>query len=121
MQYAHSIECWKNNELIGGIYGLAIGGVFFAESMFSSISNGSKIALAHLVAILWKTGFKLLDVQFLNEHLLQFGAHEITKYQFEKKLKLALKIEADLYSIESTDNDLFECLSLLVHSNIDKS
>ena len=121
MQYAHSIECWKNNELIGGIYGLAIGGVFFAESMFSSISNGSKIALAHLVAILWKTGFKLLDVQFLNEHLLQFGAHEITKYQFETKLKLALKIEADLYSIEPTDNDLFECLSLLVHSNIDKS
>ena len=121
MQYAHSIECWKNNELIGGIYGLAIGGVFFAESMFSSISNGSKIALAHLAAILWKTGFKLLDVQFLNEHLLQFGAHEITKYQFETKLKLALKIETDLHSIEPTDNDLFECLSLLVHSNIDKS
>jgi len=121
MQYAHSIECWKDNQLVGGVYGLAIGGVFFAESMFSSISNGSKIALAHLVAILWKKGFKLLDVQFLNEHLLQFGAHEITKYQFKRKLKLALEIETDLYSIESTDNDLFECLSLLVHSNIDKS
>ena len=121
MQYAHSIECWKDNELIGGIYGLAMGGVFFAESMFSSISNGSKVALAHLVAILWKNGFKLLDVQFLNEHLLQFGAHEITKHQFERKLKLALEIEADLYSIESSDNDLFECLSLLVHSSMDKS
>ena len=121
MQYAHSIECWKDNKLVGGIYGLAIGGVFFAESMFSSISNGSKIALANLVAMLWKTGFKLLDVQFLNEHLLQFGAHEITKHQFERKLKLALEIEADLYSIESTDDDLFKCLSLLVHSNIDKS
>ena len=121
MQYAHSIECWENDELVGGIYGLAIGGVFFAESMFSSVSNGSKIALANLVARLWKTGFKLLDVQFLNEHLLQFGAHEITKYQFKRKLKLALEIQANLYSIESTDNHLFECLSLLVHSNIDKS
>ena len=121
MQYAHSIECWKDNELVGGVYGLAIGGVFFAESMFSSISNGSKIALAHLAAILWKTGFKLLDVQFLNEHLLQFGAHEITKHQFKSKLELALEIETDLYSIGLTDNDLFECLSLLVHSNIDKS
>ena len=121
MQYAHSIECWKDNELIGGIYGLAIGGVFFAESMFSSVSNGSKIALANLVARLWKTGFKLLDVQFLNEHLLQFGAHEITKYQFERKLKLALEIEADLYSIESIDDDLFKFLSLLVHSSMDKS
>ena len=121
MQYAHSIECWKDNKLVGGIYGLAIGGVFFAESMFSSVSNGSKIALANLVAMLWKTGFKLLDVQFLNEHLLQFGAHEITKHQFKNKLELALEIEANLYSIGLTDNDLFECLSLLVHSNIDKS
>ena len=121
MQYAHSIECWKDNELVGGVYGLAIGGVFFAESMFSSISNGSKIALTHLVAILSKNGFKLLDVQFLNEHLLQFGAHEITKYQFERKLKLAVEIETDLYSIESTDDDLFKCLSLFVHSSMDKS
>ena len=121
MQYAHSIECWKDNQLVGGVYGLAIGGVFFAESMFSSISNGSKIALAHLVSILSQNGFKLLDVQFLNEHLLQFGAHEITKGQFEMQLKLALKIEVDLYSIESTDDDLFRCLSLLVHSSMDKS
>ena len=121
MKYAHSIECWKNNELVGGVYGLAIGGVFFAESMFSYVSNGSKIALSNLVARLWKTGFKLLDVQFLNQHLLQFGAHEITKHQFKKRLELALKIQTDLYSIESTDNDLFECLSLLVHANIDKS
>ena len=121
MQYAHSIECWKESKLVGGVYGLAIGGVFFAESMFSSVSNGSKIALSNLVARLWKTGFKLLDVQFLNEHLLQFGAHEIAKYQFEQKLELAIKIQADLYSIASTDNDFFECLSLLVHSKIDKS
>ena len=121
MEYAHSIECWKDNELVGGVYGLAIGGVFFAESMFSSVSNGSKIALANLVARLWKTGFKLLDVQFLNKHLLQFGAYEIRKYQFKRKLELALEIKANLYSIESTDNHLFECLSLLIHSNIDKS
>ena len=121
MQYAHSIECWKDKKLIGGVYGLAIGGVFFAESMFSSVSNGSKLALANLVAMLWKTGFKLLDVQFLNEHLLQFGAYEITKYQFKNKLELALKIQANIYSIESKDNDLFECLSSFVHASIDKS
>ena len=121
MQYAHSIECWKDDKLVGGVYGLAIGGVFFAESMFSAVSNGSKIALSNLVAILYKTGFKLLDVQFLNEHLLQFGAYEITKHLFKIKLKLALSIKADIYSTGSTDNDLFECLSSLVHANIDKS
>ena len=72
-----------NNQLVGGIYGLAIGGVFFAESMFSTIPNGSKIALLNLVARLWRTGFKILDVQFLNDHLLQFGAYEISKNEFQ--------------------------------------
>ena len=121
IQYAHSIECWQDDQLVGGVYGLAIGGVFFAESMFSCVSNASKLALANLVARLWKTGFKLLDVQFLNPHLLQFGAYETSKIQFKQKLELAIEIEACLYSIGSTDNDFFKCLSLLVHANIDKS
>ena len=85
MRYAHSIECWDNHKLVGGIYGLAIGGVFFAESMFSSVPNGSKVALLNLVARLWKTGFKILDVQFLNDHLIQFGAYEVEKNSFKKK------------------------------------
>ena len=79
LKYAHSIECWRNNQLIGGIYGVALGGVFFAESMFSCIANGSKIALINLVARLWISGFKILDVQFLNDHLIQFVAYEINK------------------------------------------
>ena len=70
MKYAHSVECWQKNKLVGGIYGMALGGVFFAESMFSCVSNGSKIALVNLVARLWETGFQILDVQFLNEHLM---------------------------------------------------
>ena len=73
------------------------------------------------IAIISHDGKKAEMVQFLNEHLLQFGAHEITKHQFKNKLELALEIKANLYSIGLTDNDLFECLSLLVHSNIDKS
>ena len=82
MKYAHSIECWQKNQLVGGIYGVALGGVFFAESMFSCVSNGSKVALINLVARLWEGGFKILDVQFLNDHLIQFGAYEITKSKF---------------------------------------
>ena len=69
MKYAHSIECWKNNQLVGGIYGVALGGVFFAESMFSCVANGSKVALINLVARLWECGFKILDVQFTRHHV----------------------------------------------------
>ena len=75
MKYAHSLECWENGKLIGGIYGLALGGIFFAESMFSSVSNGSKVALLNLIARLWKTGFRMLDVQFLNDNLIKFDTY----------------------------------------------
>ena len=121
MKYAHSIECWKDNILVGGIYGLAIGGVFFAESMFSSISNGSKIALSNLVARLWKTGFQLLDVQFMNEHLYQFGAFEISQFEFKNKLAISLNHKADFYSLEFNDEVSFECLSSFVQDSIDIS
>ena len=97
MKYAHSVECWKDDQLVGGIYGLAIGGVFFAESMFSSVPNGSKIALLNLVARLWRTGFKILDVQFLNDHLLQFGAYEISKNEFQADLQKAIQLEVDIF------------------------
>ncbi len=121
MKYAHSIECWQDNKLVGGIYGLAIGRVFFAESMFSKVSNGSKIALSYLVGKLWQENFIILDVQFLNEHLVQFGAFEITRLQFKKKLRFALQIQTDFHSLELTDDDLFENLSSLMHANIDMS
>ena len=119
--YAHSIECWKDDELVGGIYGIAIGGVYFAESMFSSVSNASKIALVNLVARLWKTGFQLLDVQFLNDHLIQFGAYQIKKTDFKQKLEIAMKIKANLYSIGSTDEDFFDCLSEFLQTNTEMS
>ena len=119
--YVHSIECWKENKLVGGVYGVAIGGVFFAESMFSSVSNGSKIALLNLVARLWKTRFKLLDVQFLNDHLIQFGAYQITKTGFKKKLDRAIGLNANIYSIGSNDEDFFDCLSEFLQARTDIS
>ena len=120
-RYAHSIECWQENHLVGGIYGLALGGVFFAESMFSRVPNGSKIALLNLVARLWKTGFKILDVQFLNDHLLQFGAHEISKDDFKTNLQKAIQSDVDILSLGSTDNDFFDCLSTFLQAKIEMS
>ena len=121
MKYAHSVECWKNGKLIGGVYGLAIGGIFFAESMFSSVSNGSKVALLNLIARLWKTGFRMLDVQFLNDHLIQFGAYEISKNKFKRDLNKVIKLKVDIYSLGLTDDDFFECLSSFLHARIDTS
>ena len=121
MKYAHSIECWQNNQLVGGIYGIALGGVFFAESMFSCVSNGSKIALINLVARLWKSGFKILDVQFLNDHLIQFGAYEITKAKFKQDLEKAIQFKINFYSLPSTDEDFFNCLSTFLHARIETS
>ncbi len=120
-KYAHSVECWQKNKLIGGIYGLAIGGVFFAESMFSSVSNGSKIALLNLVARLWKTGFKILDVQFLNDHLLQFGAYEISKSEFQINLQKAIQLEVDILSCGLSDEDFSDCLSTFLQAKIEMS
>ena len=82
---AHSIECWKNDEIVGGIYGIAIGRCFFAESMFSSVSNASKFALINLVARLYFLKYSILDIQFINNHLKQFGAFEINQDLFKKK------------------------------------
>ena len=121
MKQAHSVECWQNNQLVGGIYGLAIGGVFFAESMFSSVPNGSKIALLNLVARLWRAGFKILDVQFLNDHLLQFGAYEITKNEFQASLQKAIQLKVDILSFGETDDDFSNCLSTFLQARIEMS
>ena len=121
MKYAHSVECWDNHKLVGGIYGIALGGVFFAESMFSCVTNGSKVALINLVARLWKTGFKILDVQFLNDHLVQFGAYEIQKNIFKKDLKKVINIENKFYSLPSKDDDFFETLSTFLQARIERS
>ena len=105
---AHSIECWKNNEIVGGIYGVAIGGCFFAESMFSSVSNASKFALINLVARLYFLKYSILDIQFINDHLKQFGAFEITQDLFKKKISKCINHNIDFQSLSVKDEDLFD-------------
>ena len=96
--HAHSIECWEEDRLVGGLYGVALGGAFFGESMFSRATDASKIALVHLVAHLLEDGFVLLDAQFHNSHLEQFGLIEIPRQDFKQLLKEALKVDAKFYS-----------------------
>ena len=105
---AHSIECWKNNEIVGGIYGVALGGCFFAESMFSSVNNASKFALINLVARLYLLQYSVLDVQFMNDHLKQFGAYEIAQDHFIKKINEHINHNIDFQSLSLKDEDLFD-------------
>ncbi len=93
--YAHSVECWRDGELVGGVYGLSIGGAFFGESMFTRARDASKVALIHLAARLWKGGYTLLDTQFVNDHLVQFGVYEIPFKDYKKRLGNAISVSAD--------------------------
>jgi len=86
MGYAHSIECWQEDELAGGLYGISLGGFFFGESMFSRQPNSSKVALVFLVKKLLEWDFDLLDCQMKTAHLMQFGAREIPGSEFQKLL-----------------------------------
>lgn len=90
MGAAHSIESWRGDELVGGLYGVSIGGAFFGESMFSTATDASKVALVHLVGRLRAGGYTLLDTQFQNEHLVQFGVQEIAAEIYQVKLDRAL-------------------------------
>ncbi len=94
---AHSVECWDGEALVGGLYGVAIGAAFFGESMFSIARDASKVALTHLVARLIVGGYQLLDTQFLTSHLAQFGAQDIPRAQYRKRLTQALAAEADFF------------------------
>ena len=100
---AHSVECWQGDELVGGLYGVSIGGAFFGESMFSTVREASKVALVHLVARLIAGGYGLLDTQFITEHLLQFGAEEISRAVYRRRLAPALYLEADFYRLATAD------------------
>jgi leucyl/phenylalanyl-tRNA---protein transferase len=88
---AHSVECWLDGELVGGLYGVSIGAAFFGESMFSRVTDASKIALVHLAARLRLGGFRLLDTQFLTPHLAQFGGIEISRARYHRLLSEALR------------------------------
>lgn len=92
MGYAHSVETRLEGEVVGGLYGVALGGVFFGESMYSRVTDASKVALVHLCARLRLGRFKLLDTQFVTDHLKKFGAVEIPAREFLKKLEAALSV-----------------------------
>lgn len=94
MDYAHSVEVYQEKILVGGLYGVAIGGVFFGESMFRLVPNASKVAFHYLILQLRKQGYELLDTQFMNDNVRRFGAIEIPKREYLKLLKLALKKQA---------------------------
>ncbi|MEM8979330.1 MAG: leucyl/phenylalanyl-tRNA--protein transferase [Pseudomonadota bacterium] len=93
--FAHSQEIWQDDHLVGGVYGVAIGGAFFGESMFSHATDGSKLALAYLIHRLRAAGFSLFDTQFLTPHLASLGAEEISRKAYQSKLRKALLLEAD--------------------------
>ncbi len=102
MGFAHSLEVWEGNELVGGVYGLAIGGAFFGESMFSRRMNASKIALAYLVHRLQSGGFTLFDTQFITPHLASLGAIEIPRDDYRARLEVALTLDADFNRLTGT-------------------
>ena len=94
LRLAHSVEAWQGGRLAGGLYGVALGGAFFGESMFHRTSNASKVALAALVEHLRTRGFRLLDIQWVTPHLEQFGAVEIPRDAYLEQLEAALAVDA---------------------------
>lgn len=99
MGHGHSVECWEDGRLVGGLYGVSLGAAFFGESMFSRARDASKIALVHLVARLRAGGFELLDTQFVTPHLRQFGAEEIPRAAYRQRLSRAIAKHADYWAL----------------------
>ena len=97
--FAHSVEVWHDGKIVGGLYGLALGAAFFAESKFSRMTDASKVALVHLAARLKAGGYSLLDAQFPNPHLEQFGAITVTEERFQGLLARALSREGNFYGL----------------------
>jgi leucyl/phenylalanyl-tRNA---protein transferase len=97
--YCHTVETWHGKKLVGGLYGVALGGAFFGESMFSTARDASKVALIYLCARLIHGGFSLLDTQFVTEHLKQFGTMEIDRAEFHKLLERSLAHDADFLGL----------------------
>ncbi len=97
--HCHTVEVWQDDKLVGGLYGVALHGAFFGESMFSYVRDASKIALMHLSARLIHGGFSLLDTQFVTEHLRQFGAMEVDRTEFHLRLEVALQREANFLAL----------------------
>ncbi len=97
--HCHSVEVWRENRLVGGLYGVRLAGAFFGESMFSTERDASKVALVHLVARLKAGKFALLDTQFVTDHLSQFGVTEISREAYHEKLEAALRLQGDFFRL----------------------
>ncbi len=97
--HCHTVEVWDGERLVGGLYGVALNGAFFGESMFSRTRDASKMALVYLAARLAQGGFILLDTQFVTEHLRQFGTVEVNRDEFHNLLEQALKVDADFHAL----------------------
>ena len=95
MGHAHSLECWRDGKLAGGLYGVKLGGVFFGESMFSHQRDASKVALVHLMYRMHAGNYAFVDTQFITKHLTQFGTIEIPRQQYTVMLDAALKLNSD--------------------------
>ena len=102
MGHAHSVEVWKNDDLVGGLYGVSLGRAFFGESMFHHARDASKVALVHLVARLLAGGYGLLDTQYVTDHLRSFGAIEVPRDRYRILLDAALDDVADFDALPET-------------------
>lgn len=109
---AHSVECWRAGKLAGALYGVDLAGAFFGESMFHRVRDASKVAMVHLAARLKTGGYRLLDTQFVTDHLRRFGAREVGRERYHALLKEALAVQADFHALpESISGD--EALAIL--------
>ena len=111
--HCHTVETWHEGKLVGGLYGIALGGSFFGESMFSTESDASKVALVYLVARLKYGGFTLLDIQFLTEHLQNFGAFEVEREDYQERLTAALSVSSDFHRMAGggTSDEVLQLVS----------
>jgi leucyl/phenylalanyl-tRNA--protein transferase len=108
---AHSVEVRRDGVMVGGLYGVSIGGAFFGESMFSTARDASKVALAHLVARLIAGGYRLLDTQFLTDHLTQFGAVEISRAEYHRRLARALAASGEFHRFKDGGGEVVQLIS----------
>ncbi|KPL51221.1 leucyl/phenylalanyl-tRNA--protein transferase [Prosthecomicrobium hirschii] len=116
MGCAHSVESWMGEELVGGLYGVTLGGAFFGESMFSRETDASKVALVHLVARLKAGGYTLLDTQFVTEHLSGFGAVEVSRREYQRLLERAIVLEANFAALPKTGVTGAEVMDALIRT-----
>jgi leucyl/phenylalanyl-tRNA--protein transferase len=99
--HCHTVEAWRDGRMVGGLYGVSLGGAFFGESMFALERDASKVALIYLAARLIQGGFTLLDTQFVTDHLIRFGAVEVPRDTFQRLLEEALAVSGDFYSLSA--------------------